>query len=321
MLYGALDLGTNSTRLLIAEVENGRTLTRKRLTRITRLGKGVDKHRFISEPAMKRTARALSRYKELMTEYGVGRYRAVATSAVRDAANRDWFIQKIYESSGVKVDIISGQEEAQLSFLGATSEMGERLEDGILVVDVGGGSTEFILGDEGGIRLSASKDVGCVRMSERFLKSDPPTGEEIARMMEHITGTLKDVVQRAKAIGFNLMMGTAGTITNLSAINMGLPKYDPDKIHLSRLSREEIRKIFYRLVSLPIAQRKKVVGLEKKRADVMVGGTEVVLAIMEMLGMDELVVSEKDILDGIALELSRGSSLPGPSRFQIARVD
>ncbi|GFP32379.1 exopolyphosphatase / guanosine-5'-triphosphate,3'-diphosphate pyrophosphatase [Candidatus Hakubella thermalkaliphila] len=129
------------------------------------------------------------------------------------------------------------------------------------------------------------------------------------------------MAQRARAIGFNLMMGTAGTITNLSAINMGLRKYDPDKIHLSRLTREEIRKIFYRLVSLPIAQRKKVVGLEKKRADVMVGGTEVVLAIMEMLGMDELVVSEKDILDGIALELSRGSSLPGPSRFQIARVD
>jgi exopolyphosphatase/guanosine-5'-triphosphate,3'-diphosphate pyrophosphatase len=312
LLYGALDLGTNSTRLLIAEVENGRTLTRKRLTRITRLGKGVDEHKFISEPAMKRTARALSSYKESMVEYGVECYRAVATSAVRDAANRDWFVQKIYESSGVRVDVISGQEEAHLSFLGATSEMGERLKEGILVVDVGGGSTELILGDEGGIRLSASKDVGCVRMSERFLKSDPPTEEEIARMMEHITITLQDVAQRAKAIGFNLMMGTAGTITNLSAVNMGLPRYDPDKIHLSRLTQEEIRKIFYHLASLAVAQRKKVVGLESKRADVMVGGTGVVLAIMEMLGMDELVVSEKDILDGIVLELSREGSPTKP---------
>jgi exopolyphosphatase/guanosine-5'-triphosphate,3'-diphosphate pyrophosphatase len=303
--YGALDLGTNSIRLLIAEVKNGRTLTRKRLTRITRLGKGVDEHKSISEPAMKRTARALSSYKESMVEYGVECYRAVATSAVRDAANRDWFVQKIYESTGVRVDVISGQEEAHLSFLGATSEMGERLKEGILVVDVGGGSTELILGDEGGIRLSASKDVGCVRMSERFLKSDPPTEEEIARMMEHITITLQDVAQRAKAIGFNLMMGTAGTITNLSAVNMGLRKYDPEEIHLSRLTREEIQKIFYHLGSLNVAQRKKVVGLEKKRADVMVGGTGVVLAIMEMLEMDELVVSEKDILDGIVLELSR----------------
>jgi exopolyphosphatase/guanosine-5'-triphosphate,3'-diphosphate pyrophosphatase len=128
--------------------------------------------------------------------------------------------------------------------------------------------------------------------------------------MEHITITLQDVAQRARAIGFNLMMGTGGTITNLSAINMGLPKYNPEKIHLSRLTREEIRKIFYHLGSLTIIQRKKVVGLQKKRADVMVGGTGVVLVIMEMLGMDELVVSEKDILDGIALELSRESSLP-----------
>jgi exopolyphosphatase/guanosine-5'-triphosphate,3'-diphosphate pyrophosphatase len=312
----ALDIGTNSTRLLIAQRTDTRSVKTAneiaRLTRITRLGQSVDRDKNINESSLHRVIEVLLEYRDLMNKAGIDRYLAVGTSALRDANNSDWFVEQVRSLTGIDVAIISGEREASLSFLGATYDLGSDakrddmvLSDdrSILVFDVGGGSTEYILGKDHSILLFESINVGCVRMYERFLRSDPPTEYELNEMLRFVEKIIVDTIMSINDIGADIVIGTAGTATNLSAMNLGIIKYDPKVIHMSRLSLNFIQRQFKMLSSMTVEQRKQVLGLELARADVIVGGVAVTMRTLEMLGKDELIVSEKDILDGIVLEL------------------
>lgn len=312
----ALDIGTNSTRLLIAERADARGIKSvneiARLTKITRLGQSVDRDKNISISALHRVGEVLLEYRDLMNKVGVDRYLAVGTSVLRDANNSDWFIEQIRSLTGIDVVIISGEREAYLSFRGATYDLGRDVKrddmalsggDSILVFDVGGGSTEYTLGKDHSMLFFKSINVGCVRMYERFLRSDPPTERELHEMLVFVEKMIADTIKSINNIGVDIVIGTAGTATNLSVMNLGLIKYDPKVVHMSRLSLNFIQRQFKMLSGMTIEQRKQVIGMEPARADVIVGGIAVTMRTLEMLGRDELIVSEKDILDGIELEL------------------
>lgn len=312
----ALDIGTNSTRLLITERADACGIKSvneiARLTKITRLGQSVDRDKNISISALHRVSEVLLEYRDLMNKVGVDRYLAVGTSVLRDANNSDWFIEQIRSLTGIDVVIISGEREAYLSFRGTTYDLGRDVKrddmalsggDSILVFDVGGGSTEYTLGKDHSMLFFKSINVGCVRMYERFLRSDPPTERELHEMLVFVEKMIADTIKSINNIGADIVIGTAGTATNLSAMNLGLIKYDPKVVHMSRLSLNFIQRQFKMLSGMTIEQRKQVIGMEPARADVIVGGIAVTLRTLEMLGRDELIVSEKDILDGIELEL------------------
>jgi exopolyphosphatase/guanosine-5'-triphosphate,3'-diphosphate pyrophosphatase len=303
----SIDIGTNSIRLLVAGCDGEKTETLDRRMVITRLGEGVDETHFLSAAAMERTAVTLSDYRSAMDRLEPAGIRAVATSALRDCRNKDEFLDSAYKVIGRKPDILSGADEASASFIGAVSDIdldGMDEAGPILVFDIGGGSTEIIVGDHEGI-VARSVDVGCVRMSERFLTADPPSPVTVGRMESHIVGVLKPVISEILPPGVSLAVGLAGTVTTLSAMKQGLEVYDTDRIHHSRLSRAEVQGLFVKLASVDVEERKRVMGIEPGRADVIVGGTAVLLAIMDLVGIDEVLVSEKDILDGLVIDLYR----------------
>jgi exopolyphosphatase/guanosine-5'-triphosphate,3'-diphosphate pyrophosphatase len=315
----AIDCGTNSIRLLVAELtprHDGtfdlRDLHRE--MRVVRLGQGVDSTGKLAPEAVERTRVALVDYAVAARRKGVEKIRMVATSATRDASNRDEFFAMTREVLGTEAQVISGDEEARLSFTGAVGEQDP--DDGpFVVVDVGGGSTELVLGNWDGQRAEViaakSVDIGCVRITERALKSDPPTPEEIAAADALAIGILTeafDVVDVSKA---KTWIGVAGTITTLSAVAQELTEYDSERTHLSRLSRADIDRLTEGLLSVDHATRAANPVIHPGRVDVIGGGSVIVRALAEQLavrgGPKELVVSEHDILDGIALSLSAGS--------------
>jgi exopolyphosphatase/guanosine-5'-triphosphate,3'-diphosphate pyrophosphatase len=303
----ALDLGTNSTRLLIGDLPDAAaplvTLDRRMI--ITRLGQGVDAERRLAPEAIARTLDALREYREAMDAAGgVDAVRATATSAARDAGNRAALFEPAAEILGVEPELLSGDEEAALSFTGATSELDDRVPGPYLVVDIGGGSTEFVVGTTEPTG-SSSVDVGCVRITEAWLHSDPPTPEELSQAVhvvrEHITDVVRDVpgVKEARTL-----VGLAGTVSAVAAIELGLPEYDRDKIHHLRLSRAAVEEVFRTLATEPADVRRHNPGLEPGRVDVIVGGVVVLVTILRTLGFDELLVSEADILDGLVRSLA-----------------
>jgi exopolyphosphatase/guanosine-5'-triphosphate,3'-diphosphate pyrophosphatase len=311
---GAIDCGTNSIRLLIAERANGRLHDVHREMRIVRLGQGVDATGQFAAEALQRTRAALTDYAGLLSEHQVDRIRMVATSATRDAANRDVFFAMTADvlgtaSPGAVAEVITGAEEAELSFRGAVAEM-DSAEAPFVVVDLGGGSTEVVLGDgsEGEVLQSFSADIGCVRLTERCLHSDPPTAQEVAGAREVVRerlGVALDVVavQRART-----WVGVAGTMTTLSALAQGLTVYDPAVIHLSRVPNDTLLTTCEQLIGMTRKQRAALGPMHEGRVDVIGGGAiiaeEVAQALADRAGIRELVVSEHDILDGIALSIS-----------------
>ncbi len=307
-----VDIGTNSVRLLVAEVSGAAASpeirTMHRIMKITRLGQGVDETGSLDAMAMQRTAEVLRDYRELMRGEDVMACEVAATSAARDASNAGEFLGLVERIMGTRPRVLSGREEAQLSFLGSTYDLGELCprRDTVLVVDIGGGSTEIILGRDGAIVEELSLDVGCVRMSERFLVGDPPRAQEVREMEEYIGSVLCPHVMRIDGFSPRLMVGLAGTVTTISGIRQGLEEYDGDAIHHSWLSREEITEIYRFLQALPLAERKEFMRLEPGRADVIVGGTAVLVVFLRELGWERLLVSEKDILDGLAITAARG---------------
>ncbi|MBI2170062.1 MAG: Ppx/GppA family phosphatase [Actinobacteria bacterium] len=298
---GAIDMGTNSTRLLIADVDGSGREARlepiDRRMRITRLGQGVDASRRLVPEAVDRTLAVVREYRRALDDLGVSRCRAVATSAARDAENAGEFFAQVASVLGHDAELLTGAEEARLSFLGATAGLDEPAP--YLVVDIGGGSTELITGTAAPDGL-VSLDIGCVRLTEQFLLSDPPRPEELSQAVHTARAHLTDCdVLVPSARNAKTLIGLAGTVTTVAAIEMGLPEYDRDRIHHYRLSREAAEDVFRTLATEPAAQRRHNPGLEPERVDVIVGGAVVLVAVMRHFECDEMLVSEADILDGL----------------------
>lgn len=295
----AVDIGTNSVRLLITD-HAGNELERH--MQVTRLGQGVDVTGSLHGEAIARTVSVLATYGELVRKHGVARekIRAAATSAARDAKNSQVFFDGAEAALGARPELLPGEDEARFSFLGATT--GLDLEAGpYLVVDIGGGSTEFVLGTRAPEQL-ISVDMGCVRMSERHLKSDPATASELQSCAEDVRRVLEQVRATIDVRRMRRMVGLAGTITALGAMAKGLTRYDPKATHHMVLTREAARDAFARLARASVEERRGML-IEPKRAEVIVGGAVVLLGILDAFDIPELMVSETDILDGLAASL------------------
>ncbi|MFE7647100.1 Ppx/GppA phosphatase family protein [Streptomyces phaeoluteigriseus] len=304
----AVDCGTNSIRLLVADAhpEAGELVELDRRMTIVRLGQGVDRTGRLAPEALERTFAACREYAAVIEEHGAERLRFVATSASRDAENRDEFVRGVLDILGVEPEVISGDQEAEFSFTGATRELTGRddLTKPYLVVDIGGGSTEFVVGNDQ-VRAARSVDVGCVRMTERHLVvdgsvTDPPTERQIAAMRADIEAAL-DLAERTVPLReAHTLVGLAGSVTTVSAIAQELPAYDSRAIHHSRVSRERVREITEWLLRSTHAERAAVPSMHPGRVDVIGAGALVLLSVMDRIGAREVVVSEHDILDGIA---------------------
>ncbi|MGH9118400.1 MAG: exopolyphosphatase [Acidimicrobiales bacterium] len=298
----AIDCGTNSVRVLVGEGRDGGDgfVTLERLMRITRLGQGVDATGRLASDAVERTIDVLREYRAVLDRFGVEAVRMTATSAARDAANRDHFFDASERVIGVRPELLDGDEEGRLAFLGATAELDPALGP-FLVVDIGGGSTEFVVGTEAAEGV-VSIDVGCVRLTEKYLQSDPPAPEELSACVSVTTEYLKDVARiLPTARDAATMVGLAGTVTTVAAVELGLATYDRDRTHHFALRRAAAEDVFRTLATETRAQRLGNPGLEPARADVIVGGCCVLVAIMRFFGFDVCLVSESDILDGIVL--------------------
>jgi exopolyphosphatase/guanosine-5'-triphosphate,3'-diphosphate pyrophosphatase len=304
----AVDCGTNSIRLLVADADpaTGELVELDRRMIIVRLGQGVDRTGRLAPEALERTFAACREYAAVIKELGAERVRFVATSASRDAENRDEFVRGVFDILGVEPEVISGDREAEFSFTGATRELTGRadLARPYLVVDIGGGSTEFVVGDDR-VRGARSVDIGCVRLTERHLVRDgvvvdPPEPEQIAAIRADIEAAL-DLAERDVPLReAHTLVGLAGSVTTLSAIAQDLPVYDSVAIHHSRISCDRVREITEWLLRSKHAEREAVPSMHPGRVDVIAAGALVLLAIMERIGAPEVVVSEHDILDGIA---------------------
>jgi exopolyphosphatase/guanosine-5'-triphosphate,3'-diphosphate pyrophosphatase len=297
MNVAAVDIGTNSVRLLITD-ENGREL--ERTMRITRLGQGVDVSGSLRADAIARTVEVLARYGASMQRHDVERVRAVATSAARDAENSQAFFDAAENALGARPELLSGEEEASLSFRGATAGLAAD-EGPFLVVDIGGGSTEFVLGQTQPEAL-ISVQMGCVRMAERHLKSDPPSSEQLGACLADVRrelGRVREVIDVRRA---RRMLGLAGTVTALAALRLGLDHYDAAKTHHSVLTRADVETAFARLSAATLEERRRLLA-EPQRAQVIVGGAAVLVEILREFSMPELLVSEHDILDGLSASL------------------
>ena len=293
-VVAAVDCGTNSTRLLIGDGE--RTLDRR--MRITRMGEGVDSTGRLDPGAVERLLVLLREYREALDHHGVVRCRVTATSAARDAANREDFFDAAEVALGHRPELLSGPEEGRLSFVGATAEL-DPADGPFLVVDIGGGSTEFVVGT---IEAEAARscDIGCVRLSEQWIHHDPPLPEELAVCLSIIEGHLDDVVREVSGMSeTRTLVGLAGTVSCAAAVELGLATYDRDRIHHFRLSKEAAEDVFRTLATEDRAERLANPGMEEERADVIVGGMAILVKVMRQLGFDECLVSESDILDGL----------------------
>ncbi|MCF3139219.1 Ppx/GppA family phosphatase [Paenarthrobacter sp. AR 02] len=309
----AIDCGTNSIRLLIADTAAegapGPLTDVAREMRVVRLGQGVDATGELAPEALERTFAAAGDYAGLIREHGAGRVRFVATSATRDARNRQVFVDGIRELLGVEPEVISGDEEAALSFAGASSVLPATGEDAILVVDLGGGSTEFVLGDSTGVIAARSVDIGCVRLTERHLRSDPPTAAQIAAAEADVDAALALAAQAVPLNRATAVIGVAGSITTITAHALGLSEYQPSRIHGASLDLETISDAATNLLEMTRAERAALPYMHPGRVDVIGAGALVWRRILARLAevsdgaISAAVSSEHDILDGIALSI------------------
>jgi exopolyphosphatase/guanosine-5'-triphosphate,3'-diphosphate pyrophosphatase len=297
-VVAAIDCGTNSTRLLISD--SGTTVDRRMV--ITRLGRGVDATGRLDAVAIERTVAILRDYKAAMDEHGVTKVRITATSAARDAANADDFFAAAEAVVGARPELLSGTVEGELSFAGATAAL-DPSRGPFLVVDIGGGSTECMVGTDK-VDEVRSFDVGCVRLTERHLASDPPAPEELSNAIAEAMAWYDDLLREVPAAAAaRTVVGLAGTISTVAAVEIGLAEYDRAQIHHFRLTREAIEDVFRTLATETLADRIHNPGLEPARADVIVGGCCALVAFVRTLGIEELLVSESDILDGLVYSL------------------
>ena len=295
-----IDIGTNSARLLIAEVTGGRVTEVERRSRVTRLGRGVDLTGQLSVEAIEAACEAIGDYVTTYQEAGVDTVNAIATSAVRDASNGSAFIAELRERFALSARVLDGEEEARLTYLGATSERPPA--EPTLVVDIGGGSTELIVGAGAEISFHASLQAGVVRHTERHISSDPPTAVELEALATDARGLIEAAIAGHDAKPeARTGIAVAGTPTSLAAIEMELAPYDPERVHGHILSLPSIQRMFSRLASAPLAERTEIAGLHPDRAPTIVAGVVILVETMRAFGLDSIEVSEHDILYGTAI--------------------
>ena len=298
MRVAAIDCGTNSIRLLVADVEGARKADVHREMRVVRLGQGVDRTGELAPEAIERTRLALVDYAATCRELGVQATRMVATSASRDARNGKDFRVMVREVLGAEPDVISGDEEAALSFDGATRGL-DPADGPFLVMDIGGGSTELVLGSTS-VEAGRSVDVGCVRLTERHLTDDPPSEAQVAAAVADVDAALEVVRESVPVETARTAVGLAGSVTTVAALALDLPAYDPERIHLSRIPAAQVRQVTDRLLAMTREQRAALPVMHPGRVDVIGAGALVLATLVDRLGLPEVLVSEADILDGIA---------------------
>jgi exopolyphosphatase/guanosine-5'-triphosphate,3'-diphosphate pyrophosphatase len=300
-----VDIGSNSTRLLIAERDDGRIRELHRESHVTRLGAGVDADGRLSDEAMQRVYDTLDRYRAEIDAHDCGAAVAVLTSAVRDSANGQEFADTIRERYRLEPHVLTGAEEARLTFLGATSERDPNDRQATLVLDIGGGSTELVIGSGHTVDVNVSTQAGVVRQTERHIDADPPTDDELGELGADVRSIIADAVPPERRRGVQHAIGVAGTATSLAAIAQRLDPYDPTRVHGYRLGRHEAWRILGELAAVPVAERRKVPGLDPDRAPTIVAGVVILLNVLDLFGLEEIEVSEHDILRGAALGLIR----------------
>jgi exopolyphosphatase/guanosine-5'-triphosphate,3'-diphosphate pyrophosphatase len=297
----AIDCGTNSVRLLIADVTAGGLTDVSRRMEIVRLGEGVDRTGRLAPEAIERTRQALLGYAAEIAELGVDRVRMCATSASRDAANAADFTAMVRRTLGVDPEVITGDEEARLSFTGAV--YGLQAEAPYLVVDIGGGSTEFVVGSAE-VSHAISVDIGCVRMTERHLHGDPPTPAEVAAAEQDITKAVDAALRKVSGHRAATLVGLAGSVTTVAALALDLPEYDAKRIHHARIPYDDVAKVTFDLLGATVADRRDLPVMHPGRADVIGAGALILRVIMERAEKFSVIASEHDILDGIAFSLA-----------------
>ena len=305
MRIAVADIGTNSTRLLVAELEDGRVSAElERESEVTRLGRDVDAGGALSQEGMERVAATLEAYQRLVERHGVERRVAVLTSAVRDATNGREFAQRIRDRFGFEPHILSGDDEARFTFLGATSERAGG-EEPTLVIDIGGGSTETVIGIAGREPdFHVSNQAGVVRQTERHIHHDPPRRGELEALAADVRAIFLDAIPAERRRAIRHAIAVAGTATSLGAIAQELDPYDPERVHGYRIARAECERILGRLAAIPLQERRRVKGLHPDRAPTIVAGVVILLEVLDLFGLGEVEVSEHDILRGAALALA-----------------
>ena len=303
----AIDCGTNSVRLLIADISGDDLTDVERRMEIVRLGQDVDRTGRLAPEALERTFTAMRGYAKLIREHsqdGQVPVRVVATSATRDAANRDDFVSGVRDIFGVEPEVVTGDEEARLSFTGATRGLaGSAAETPFLVVDIGGGSTEFVVGSRA-VEGALSVDIGCVRLTERHLRDDPPAAGDVEAAVADIEAAMDRVEESVPVRTARTLVGLAGSVTTVAGIALGLPAYDPARIHHSRIAAERVHEVSAWLLAATHDERAAVPVMHPGRVDVIGAGALILDRIVRRYGFSEVVVSEHDILDGIAWSLA-----------------
>ena len=310
MKRAAIDIGTNSTRLLIADVVEKVNRIEKH-TVITRLGRGVDNERRIGREGIEKNTEVMLEYKKIAESYGISMIKAIATSAVRDAVNKEEFLRVVKIKTGIDVDIISGAYEAELGFIGASSVLNGGYG---LVIDIGGGSTELILGSDGNIKMLKSVDIGAVRMTERYLGFDSISKDSIRKAEDYIRSSINGIVKGIRDVHDITLIGIGGTITSLAAVDQSLEVYNTEKVHKYKLGADRVNYIFEKLTAMSFEKRKDIKGLQSGRADIIPAGSLILKVIMQELDSDFIIVSENDNLEGLLIkeyniDLKRSSDL------------
>lgn len=298
MKVAAIDVGTNSMRLLIADYEDGDFKNREKHINVTRLGLDVDRDGIIGEGAIQRNLDSLDEFGSLARQEGCEEIWAIGTSALRDSKNSDEFVKRAAEKSGIAVEIISGTAEADMGFIGVLQGL-DRKDENILVVDIGGGSTEFIVGNKDGIKFIKSENIGALRMTEKFLRQDPVDTLEYGLMESYISEELDDTIDKVCKLNIKKVVGIGGTITSVAAMLQEMEPYDMEKIHGSVIRYSEISQLLGSLKNMRLSEKRMIKGLQPQRADIITAGVGILEIILRMICFDRMAVSEYDNLEGL----------------------
>ncbi len=308
MKIGAIDIGTNSMRLLIADYNDNKIENRKKYINTTRIGQGVDQDGYITNEALERNLKALKEFSDKCNEEKCEKVYCMGTSALRDSKNGQDFINKAKKLTNIDVKIICGEEESNLGFMGVLEGTeGDKKED-ILVIDIGGGSTEFVVGNEDGIKFCKSENVGALRMTEKFITTDPISDEEFNSMASFIEDVISSTISRLETMNISKLVGIGGAITSLSAINQQLEVYSMEKVHNSVVTKKDLEKILQNLKIMTLNDKKTLKGLQPKRADIITAGVKILHIIMEKLEIEKIMISEYDNLEGLMCQNSKNMS-------------